>query len=158
MTRQAPPNLAAFTPEQVAERDRFVQSRKPRDDGSPGGLFDPWMTNAELFHRLTGLGGMFPGAHQPGPAPRRAAICITGKFWGRPMSKMGGAGVLRAVEFGVPIGVHGRRAGRPPPDRRPLQGRPGLRSLPGPCTPPTPCPARSTTAASQPSASVASPN
>ena len=58
MTRQSAPDLAAFSPERRAEYDRFTQTRKPAANGALGGPFDPWMTNAELFHRLTGLGGI----------------------------------------------------------------------------------------------------
>ena len=103
MTRQARPNLAALTPEQVAERDRFLQSRKPRDDGSLGGPFDPWMTNAELFHRLTGLGGMLWARTSLDRGLVELAICVTGKFWEANVEWV--AHAPRAVEFGVAQGV-----------------------------------------------------
>ncbi|HTX51015.1 MAG TPA: hypothetical protein VME40_16700 [Caulobacteraceae bacterium] len=42
MTRQSPPNVAAFSPEQTLQRDRFLQTRKARADGSLGGPTARW--------------------------------------------------------------------------------------------------------------------
>ena len=118
MTRQAAPNLAAFTPEQIAERDRFLQSRKARADGALGGPFDPWMTNAELFHRLTGLGGMLWTRTSLDRGLVELAICVTGKFWEANVEWV--AHAPRAVEFGVAQSVlDDVLAGR-----RPTSGRP----------------------------------
>jgi 4-carboxymuconolactone decarboxylase len=118
MTRQAPPNLAAFTPEQVAERDRFLQSRQARPDGALGGPFDPWMTNAELFHRLTGLGGMLWARTSLDRGLVELAICVTGKFWEANVEWV--AHAPRAVEYGVAQSVlDDVLAGR-----RPASGRP----------------------------------
>ena len=99
MTRQLPPILAAFSAEQTAERDRFLTNRKPLADGSLGGPFDPWMTNAELFRRLTSLGGMLWARTSLDRGLVELAICITGKFWEANVEW--GAHAPRAVEFGV---------------------------------------------------------
>ena len=118
MTRQAPPDLAAFTPEQVAERDTVLQSRRARADGSLGGPFDPWMTNAELFHRLTGLGGMLWTRTSLDRGLVELAICVTGAFWEANVEWV--AHAPRAVEFGVAQAVlDDVLAGR-----RPTSGRP----------------------------------
>jgi len=103
MTRQSPPNLAALTPEQVAERNTFLQSRQARADGSLGGPFDPWMTNAELFHRLTGLGGMLWTRTSLDRGLVELAISITGRFWEANVEWA--AHAPRAIEFGVAAGV-----------------------------------------------------
>src|SRR5262249_14356541 len=81
MTRQSPPNLAAFSPEQKAQYDRFAEGRKPRSDGSLGGPFDPWITNPELFQRLTGLGNMLWNRTSLDRGLVELAICVTGRFW-----------------------------------------------------------------------------
>ncbi|HEY2706836.1 MAG TPA: hypothetical protein VGI95_02175 [Caulobacteraceae bacterium] len=99
MTRQLPPDLAAFKPERRAEYDRFLQTRKPRGDGSLGGPFDPWLTNHELFHRLTGLGGMLWARTSLDRGLVELAICVTGKFWEANVEWT--AHAPRAIEFGV---------------------------------------------------------
>ena len=99
MTRQTPPDLAAFTPEQTAERDRFLKTRRARPDGSLGGPFDPWMTNPELFHRLSGLGGMLWERTSLDRGLVELAICVTGRFWESNVEWV--AHAPRAVEYGV---------------------------------------------------------
>ncbi len=99
MTRQLPPDIAALSPEQVAERDRFLKTRRPRADGSLGGPFDPWMTNPELFHRLTGLGGMLWERTSLDRGLVELAICVTGRFWEANVEWV--AHAPRAVEYGV---------------------------------------------------------
>jgi 4-carboxymuconolactone decarboxylase len=99
MTRQAPPNLAAFSAEQLAERETFLRSRQARPDGSLGGPFDPWMTNPELFHRLTGLGGMLWTRTSLDRGLVELAISITAKFWESNVEWA--AHAPRAVEYGV---------------------------------------------------------
>jgi len=81
MTRQSPPDLQALTPEQVNERDRFLRARKARSDGSLGGPFDPWLTNPEMFRRITGLGVMLWSRTSLDRGVVELAICITGRFW-----------------------------------------------------------------------------
>ena len=103
MTRQTPPNVAAFSPEQVLQRERFLQSRKARTGGSLGGPFDPWLTNAELFQRLTGLGGMLWARTSLDSGLVELAICVTGAFWRANVEWA--AHAPRAIEFGVAPGV-----------------------------------------------------
>ena len=99
MTRQAPPNLAAFSPEQKEQYERFTQGRKPRGDGSLGGPFDPWITNPELFQRLTGLGNMLWNRTSLDRGLVELAISITGRFW---MANVEWAAhAPRAIEYGV---------------------------------------------------------
>jgi 4-carboxymuconolactone decarboxylase len=100
MTRQSPPDLAALTPEQNVERDRFLETRKARPDGRLGGPFDPWLTNPELFHRLTGLGGSLWTRTCLDRGLVELAICITAKFWESNVEW--GAHAPRAIEYGVP--------------------------------------------------------
>jgi 4-carboxymuconolactone decarboxylase len=117
MTRQSPPDLTAITPEQKTQYERFTQTRKPRPDGALGGPFDPWMTNAELFQRLTGLGGMLWARTSLDRGLVELAICVTGKFWEANVEWA--AHAPRAIEFGVAASVlddvlAGRRpVGRP---------------------------------------------
>src|SRR5580658_5789481 len=117
MTRQNAPDLAAFSPEQRAEYDRFTQTRKPAPNGGLGGPFDPWMTNAELFHRLTGLGGMLWARTSLDRGLVELAICVTGRFWEANVEWA--AHAPRAIEYGVAAAVldevlAGRRpTGRP---------------------------------------------
>lgn len=118
MTRQAPPSLTAFTSEQTAERDRFLKTRRARADGSLGGPFDPWMTNPELFHRLTGLGGMLWERTSLDRGLVELAICVTGRFWEANVEWV--AHAPRAVEYGVAQSALDEvLAGR-----RPTSGRP----------------------------------
>jgi len=81
MTRQSPPRLDTFTPEQKTERERFLRARTARPDGSLGGPFDPWMTNPEMFRRITGLGVMLWNRTSLDRGLVELAICITGRFW-----------------------------------------------------------------------------
>ena len=99
MTRQSPPVLAAFTPEQKAQYDRFAQGRRPRADGSLGGPFDPWLTNPELFQRLTGLGNMLWNRTSLDRGLVELAICVTGRFWQANVEWA--AHTPRAIEYGV---------------------------------------------------------
>ena len=117
MTRQAPPNLAAFSAEQKTEYERFTRARKPRADGSLGGPFDPWLTNPELFQRLNGLGNMLWNRTSLDRGLVELAISITGRFWEANVEWA--AHAPRAVEFGVAQSViDDVLAGRRP------QGRP----------------------------------
>ena len=113
MTRQSPPDIAAFSPEQTTQRERFLQTRKARADGSLGGPFDPWLTNAELFQRLTGLGGMLWARTSLDRGLLELAICVTGAFWRANVEWA--AHAPRAVEFGVaPAVLDAVLAGRSP--------------------------------------------
>jgi 4-carboxymuconolactone decarboxylase len=103
MTRQAPPNLSGFSPEQAAEYERFTKTRKPSLTGALGGPFDPWLTNPELFHRLTGLGGMLWARTSLDRGLVELAICITGKFWEANVEWA--AHAPRAIEYGVAASV-----------------------------------------------------
>jgi 4-carboxymuconolactone decarboxylase len=117
MTRQSPPDLAALTPEQRETRERFLQARKPAADGRLGGPFDPWMTNPELFTRLTGLGNMLWNRTSLDRGLVELAICVTAKVWESNVEWA--AHAPRAIEFGVAASVlddvlAGRRpTGRP---------------------------------------------
>jgi 4-carboxymuconolactone decarboxylase len=116
MTRQSAPDLAAFSPERRAEYDRFTQTRKPAANGALGGPFDPWMTNAELFHRLTGLGGMLWARTSLDRGLVELAICITGRFWEANVEWA--AHAPRAIEYGVaPSVLDEVLAGRRPKGR-----------------------------------------
>jgi len=116
MTRQAAPDLTTFAPEQRAEYDRFTQTRKPAANGALGGPFDPWMTNAELFHRLTGLGGMLWARTSLDRGLVELAICITGRFWQANVEWA--AHAPRAIEYGVaPAVLDEVLAGRRPKGR-----------------------------------------
>ncbi len=117
MTRQSPPNLAAFSAEQTAQYERFAQGRKPRSDGSLGGPFDPWLTNPELFQRLTGLGNMLWNRTSLDRGLVELAICVTGRVWEANVEWA--AHAPRAIEYGVaPAVLDEVLAGRRP------QGRP----------------------------------
>ena len=102
-SRQAPPDLAAFTPEQNVQRDRFLTGRKPQANGALGGPFDPWMTNPELFQRLTGLGNMLWNRTSLDRGLLELAISITGKFWEANVEWA--AHAPRAIEYGVAAAV-----------------------------------------------------
>ena len=116
MTRQLPPDLAAFSPEQKTEYERFTKGRKPRADGSLGGPFDPWMTNPELFQRLTGLGNALWNRTSLDRGLVELAICVTGKVWRSNVEWA--AHAPRAIEFGVAASVlDDVLAGRPPKGR-----------------------------------------
>ena len=116
MTRQAPPNLAGFDAEQRQEYERFTKTRKPAPNGALGGPFDPWLTNAELFHRLTGLGGMLWARTSLDRGLVELAICITGKFWEANVEWA--AHAPRAIEYGVaPSVLDDVLAGRRPVGR-----------------------------------------
>jgi 4-carboxymuconolactone decarboxylase len=116
MTRQSPPDLAALNPEQKAQYERFTQGRKPRADGSLGGPFDPWLTNPELFQRLTGLGNMLWNRTSLDRGLVELAISITGQFWEANVEWA--AHAPRAIEFGVaPEVLDDVLAGRRPKGR-----------------------------------------
>ena len=116
MTRQSPPNVAGFTAEQRAQYDRFSETRKPAPNGALGGPFDPWLTNAELFQRLTGLGAMLWARTSLDRGLVELAICITGRFWEANVEWA--AHAPRAIEFGVAPSVLGDvLAGRRPTGR-----------------------------------------
>lgn len=117
MTRQLPPNRAAFTPEQTAQYDRFTQARKPAADGRLGGPFDPWITNPELFQRLTGLGNMLWNRTSLDRGLVELAISVTAKVWRSNVEWA--AHAPRAIEFGVAASVLDDLLAR-----RPVKGRP----------------------------------
>ena len=100
MTRQRDIGPKGFNDAQKAEYATFTQTRRARSDGSLGGPFDPWLTNAELFHRLTGLGGMLWARTSLDRGIIELAICITAKFWESNLEW--GAHAPRAVEYGIP--------------------------------------------------------
>ena len=99
MTRQSPPDLSKFTPEQKEQRELFLKNRKARADGSLGGPFDPWMTNGELFKRLNGLGNMLWNRTSLDRGLLELAICVTGKVWEANVEWA--AHAPRAIEYGV---------------------------------------------------------
>ena len=103
MTRQAPPNLAGFNDEQRQEYERFAKTRKPAPNGALGGPFDPWLTNPELFQRLTGLGAMLWARTSLDRGLVELAICITGRFWEANVEWA--AHAPRAIEHGVAASV-----------------------------------------------------
>src|SRR5690242_20786317 len=103
MTRQRIPDPASFTPEQRQEYESFTRDRPARPDGSLGGPFDPWLLNAELSHRLRGLGGFLWTRTSLDRGMVELAICITGRFWEANVEWA--AHAPRAVEFGVPQSV-----------------------------------------------------
>jgi 4-carboxymuconolactone decarboxylase len=103
MSRQALPDLASFSAEQREQYERFTKTRKPAPNGSLGGPFDPWMTNAELFHRLTGLGGMLWARTSLDRGLVELAICITGRFWEANVEWV--AHAPRAIEHGIAASV-----------------------------------------------------
>ena len=100
VTRQKQTSPTGFTPEQRAEYAAFTAARTPLPDGSLGGPFDPWMTNPELFKRLTGLGGMLWSRTSLDRGLVELAICITAKFWESNLEW--GAHAPRAIEYGIP--------------------------------------------------------
>lgn len=59
MTRLAPKDWDAVTPEQRSILDGMLASRELRSDGNIGGPFDAWILNPELHRRAAGLGLMF---------------------------------------------------------------------------------------------------
>ena len=103
MTRQAPPNLAGFSPEQREQYERFTKTRKPQPNGALGGPFDPWLTNPELFQRLTGLGNALWNRTSLDRGLVELAICVTGRFWEANVEWA--AHAPRAIEFGVAASV-----------------------------------------------------
>jgi 4-carboxymuconolactone decarboxylase len=103
MTRQSPPNIAGFSPEQQVQYERFTQTRKPAPNGALGGPFDPWLSNPELFQRLTGLGAMLWARTSLDRGLVELAICITGKFWEANVEWA--AHAPRAIEYGVAASV-----------------------------------------------------
>ena len=116
MTRQSPPNIAGFSPEQKAQYERFTQSRKPAPNGAVGGPFDPWLTNPELFKRLTGLGAMLWERTSLDRGLVELAICVTGRFWEANVEWA--AHAPRAIEHGVDAAVlEAVLAGRRPTGR-----------------------------------------
>ncbi len=117
MTRQTLVDPATFTPEQRAEYESFTRTRSARPDGSLGGPFDPWLLNAELSHRLRGLGGFLWERTSVDRGMVELAISITGRFWEANVEWA--AHAPRAVEFGIPQSVvdevyAGKRPADPP--------------------------------------------
>lgn len=53
LTTKRPDDL---TPEQREQYDRIARFRKPGDDGSIGGPFDPWIRSPEVARRAVSLG------------------------------------------------------------------------------------------------------
>jgi 4-carboxymuconolactone decarboxylase len=102
-SRQLPPDLASFSPEQTTQRERFLTGRKAQSNGALGGPFDPWMTNPELFQRLTGLGNMLWNRTSLDRGLLELAISITGKFWEANVEWA--AHAPRAIEYGVAASV-----------------------------------------------------
>ena len=116
MSRQSPPDLARFSEEQRTLYDRFAGTRAPRADGSLGGPFDPWLTNPELFERLTGLGNMLWNRTSLDRGLVELAISITGRFWEANVEWA--AHAPRAIEYGVaPSVIDDVLAGRRPNGR-----------------------------------------
>ena len=103
MTRLTKYDPARLTPEQRAEYDDLLQSRRPRADGSLGGPFDPWLLNPELSRRLRGLGGMLWTRTSIDRGLVELAISITGWFWETNVEWS--AHAPRAVEYGIPQSV-----------------------------------------------------
>ena len=103
MTRQAPPNLAGFSAEQREQYERFTKNRKAQPNGALGGPFDPWLTNPELFQRLTGLGNALWNRTSLDRGLVELAICVTGRFWEANVEWA--AHAPRAIEFGVAASV-----------------------------------------------------
>jgi len=99
MTRQSPPDLASLSTEQREQRDRFLRSRAPLANGSLGGPFDAWLTNAELFKRLQGLGVMLWNRTSLDRGLVELAICVTGRLW--EANYEWAAHAPRALEHGV---------------------------------------------------------
>jgi 4-carboxymuconolactone decarboxylase len=103
MTRQTLRDPASFTPEERAEYDNFLRTRRARPDGSMGGPFDPWLLNAELSHRLRGLGAMLWERTSLDRGMVELAISITGQYWQANVEWA--AHAPRAVEYGIPQSV-----------------------------------------------------
>jgi 4-carboxymuconolactone decarboxylase len=103
MTRQTLVDPATLNPEQRAEYDSFTRTRTARPDGSLGGPFDPWLLNAELSHRLRGLGGFLWERTSLDRGMVELAISITGRFWEANVEWA--AHAPRAVEYGIPQSV-----------------------------------------------------
>ncbi len=103
MTRQTLVDPNTFNPEQREEYESFTRTRKPRPDGSLGGPFDPWLLNAELSHRLRGLGGFLWERTSLDRGMVELAISITGRVWEANVEWT--AHAPRAVEYGIPQSV-----------------------------------------------------
>ena len=100
MTRQTLIDPSAFTSEQQREYESLARSRPPRPDGSLGGPFDPWLLNAELSHRIRGLGVALWERTSLDRGIVELAISIIGKLWEANVEWT--AHAPRAVEYGIP--------------------------------------------------------
>ena len=103
MSRQTKYLPDRLTPEQREEYDDFLRTRTAREDGMLGGPFDPWLLNAELSHRLRGLGGMLWARTSLDRGLVELAISITGKVYEANVEW--NAHAPRAVEYGIPQSV-----------------------------------------------------
>jgi 4-carboxymuconolactone decarboxylase len=103
MSRQTVRTRDEMTEEQQVGYDVLVEQRGTRPDGTLGGPFDPWLLNAELSHRMRGMGGFLWERTSLDRGIVELAISITGRFWRSNVEWASHA--PRAVEYGVPQSV-----------------------------------------------------
>lgn len=70
-----------LTAEQREQYDRIARTRTPRDDGSLGGPFDPWIRSPEMARRAVGFGNFIWERTTIGRRLVELAIIVTARFW-----------------------------------------------------------------------------
>jgi 4-carboxymuconolactone decarboxylase len=70
-----------LTPEQREQYDRLARTRRPREDGSIGGPFDPWIRSPEMARRALGMGDFVWERTTLGRRVVEFAIIVTARFW-----------------------------------------------------------------------------
>lgn len=81
MSRLKRRTYSELTEAQQSVFDAIAKGRKDVEDGHIGGPFDPWILNAEMGRRITGLGGMFRFRTSVDRRYIELAILLTGKYW-----------------------------------------------------------------------------
>lgn len=81
MSRLKRRTYSELTEEQKSVFDAIAKGRKGVEDGHIGGPFDPWILNAEMGRRITGLGGLFRFRTSVDRRYIELAILLTGAHW-----------------------------------------------------------------------------
>ncbi|HEY7200393.1 MAG TPA: carboxymuconolactone decarboxylase family protein [Candidatus Dormibacteraeota bacterium] len=81
MTRLTTTPPDQLTAEQREQYDRIARTRPPREDGSIGGPFDPWIRSPELARRAVGLGDFIWERTTVGRRLVELAVIVTARFW-----------------------------------------------------------------------------
>ncbi|MEW6187011.1 MAG: carboxymuconolactone decarboxylase family protein [Thermodesulfobacteriota bacterium] len=81
MSRLINKKTEEMTPEEFEQYKRVGKFRKPRQDGSYGGPYDPWIRSPELAKRAVSFGTFIWNRTTLERRLVELAIIITGRFW-----------------------------------------------------------------------------